>query len=95
MCCLISILALLGPRAAIVVWWLAQPARWSATFHTFLVPLLGFLFLPWTTLMYVLVAPQGVTGFDWVFLGIAVLADIAGYAGTGYGNRNRMPGYAG
>jgi hypothetical protein len=45
--------------------------------------------------MYVLVAPQGVTGFDWLFLGIAVLADIAGYAGTGYGNRNRMPGYAG
>jgi hypothetical protein len=95
MCCLLSVLFLLGPRAAIFFWWLADPYRWSHAFNTFAIPLLGFIFLPWTTLMYVLVAPHGIVGADWFFLAIALLADIAGYAGTGYGNRRRMPGYAG
>jgi hypothetical protein len=34
-----------------------------------------------------------VDGFDWVILGLGVLADIATYSGGGYGNRNRLPGY--
>jgi len=88
MCCLVSSLFLLGPRAAIVVWYLIQPLRWEATFSTFVWPLLGFLFLPWTTLAYVVVAPGGVVGADWILLLLGVLVDIAGYAG-GYGNRGR------
>ena len=94
MCCLFTTLLLLGPRAAILVWYLINPARWNLTFDTWIWPLLGSLFLPWTTLMYVLVAPFGVTGFDWLWLGLAVLADIGMYAGGGYGNRDRVPGYA-
>jgi hypothetical protein len=43
--------------------------------------------------MYVLVAPGGVVGFDWVWLGLAVVSDIGMYAGGGYGNRDRIPGY--
>lgn len=95
MCCLITTLCLLGPRAAILVWWLLQPVRWQATFETFIWPFLGFLFAPWTTLMYVLVAPGGLVGFDWVWIGLAVVADIAMWSGGAYGNRNRMPGYSG
>ena len=53
--CLFLILLLFGPRSVIVVWWLLQPLRWDATFGSFIVPFLGFLILPWTTLMmYVL-----------------------------------------
>jgi hypothetical protein len=43
-------------------------------------------------MMYVLVAPGGVTGFDWVWVGLAVLVDIASYSGGAYGNRDRLPG---
>ncbi len=93
MCCFWTVLVFLGPRAAILIWWLAQPLRWQAAFTTWVWPLLGFIFLPWLTLMYVIVAPGGIVGFDWVWLGLALLADIAMYAGGGYGNRNRMPGY--
>lgn len=92
MCCLITSLFLLGPRAAILVWWLLQPVRWQATFTTFIWPFLGFLFAPWTTLMYVLVAPGGLAGFDWVWIGLSVVADIAMWSGGAYGNRNRIPG---
>lgn len=92
MCCFFTTLVFLGPRAASLIWWLVNPVRWQATFSSFIWPLLGFLFVPWTTLMYVLVAPGGVVGFDWLWLGLAVLADIGMYAGGGYGNRDRIPG---
>ncbi len=93
MCCFFTTLVLFGPRLAIVIWWLIQPMRWQAAFATFIWPFLGFLFLPWTTLMYVIVAPGGVTGFDWFWLILMLIADIGSYAGGGYGNRNRIPGY--
>ena len=93
MCCFFTTLVLLGPRAAIVIWWLVQPVRWQAAFDTWIWPLLGFIFVPWTTLMYVLVAPGGVIGFDWVWIALAVVADIGMWAGGGYGNRDRIPGY--
>jgi hypothetical protein len=72
--------------------------RWEAAFNTWIWPLLGFIFLPWTTLMYVAVAPTGtgsVTGFDWVWLGLAVIVDIASYGGGAYGNREKIPGMSG
>ena len=93
MCCFFSVLFFLGPRAAILIWWLVDTARWEAAFSSFIWPLLGFIFVPWTTLMYVLVERGGVTGFDWVWMGLAVLTDISMYAGGGYGNRDRVPGY--
>lgn len=94
MCCLFSALALLGPRAAILVWYLIEPVRWNATFDTILWPILGFVFLPWTTLMFMLVAPLGVDGLDWLWLGIGLLVDIGTYGGGGYTNRDRFTGSA-
>ncbi|HMT21290.1 MAG TPA: hypothetical protein PKE20_08615, partial [Promineifilum sp.] len=61
---------------------------------TWIWPVLGLVFLPFATLMYVAVAPGGITSWDWLWMGLAVFADIASYAGGGYGNRNRMPGYS-
>ena len=74
MCCMFTSLVLFGPRMVILLWWLIQPWRWSLAFDTFFWPFLGFLFLPWTTLMYVMVAPGGVTGFDWLWLGLMFIA---------------------
>ena len=94
MCCLFTTLAFLGPRAAILVWSLAQPARWDLAFSTFFWPMLGFIFLPWTTLMYVAVAPGGVAGFDWFWMGFAVLSDILSWSGGAWGNRDRIKSYS-
>lgn len=91
MCCLLTVLFFLGPRVADIIWWIAQPVRWSTAFGgSWLWPILGIIFLPFTTLMFVLIAPLGmqtVSGFDWVWLGLAVILDIASYGGGGYGNR--------
>lgn len=88
--CLLMILAVLGPRAVIFVWWLAEPARWQLTFDTWVVPLLGFVFMPWLTLMYVLVAPGGVAGLDWLWLALAFAADIAMYSSSAWRSRQGM-----
>ena len=90
MCCFFAALVAFGPRLAILIWWLVDQARWNLAFDSFIWPLLGFIFVPWTTIMYVIVFPGGVTGFDWVWLGLGILADISSYIGGGYGNRSRF-----
>jgi hypothetical protein len=75
------------------IWWIARPVYWQSIFNSWIWPLLGLIFLPWTTLMYLVVAPMGVFGFDWVWLTLAVVADVGSYGGGAYGNRNRFPGY--
>ncbi len=90
MCCVLSILALIGPRAGIIVWWLIQPLRFSLTFSTILWPILGIIFLPWTTLMVLIVFPFGVEGINWIWIGLGVLMDIVAYSGSGWGNRHRF-----
>jgi hypothetical protein len=45
--------------------------------------------------MYLLVAPGGVFGIDWLWMTLAILADLGTYAGGGYGNRDRIRGYTG
>ena len=72
MCCFLATLLLIGPRAGILVWWIIDTARWTAAFTgSFIWPLLGFIFAPWTTLAYVLVYPDGLVMFDWIILGLA------------------------
>ena len=71
MCCLFTILLLLGARAIDIVWWIAQPGRWDAAFSSALWPILGIIFAPWTTMMWVICAPGGVNGLDWLWIGLA------------------------
>jgi len=89
MCCLFSSLALLGPRFAILFWWLIDQARFDRAFDGFLLPFIGWLLAPWTTMMYLAVFPGGVRGFDWIIMGIGVLADFASWTSGGLGGRRR------
>ena len=59
MCCFFTALVLFGPRLAILVWWLLNPVYIGAAFGNWIVPLLGFIFLPWTLLMYFIIYPGG------------------------------------
>jgi len=94
MCCFFTTILFFGPRLAFLVYWLFPFGRIKIflAFNTWIWPLLGLIFLPWTTLMYVLVFP--IVGLDWLWLGIALAGDIAGYVG-GARNRNQVPGYSG
>jgi hypothetical protein len=92
MCCLITILLLLGPRVANIIWWIVDTARWDSVFGLILWPILGIIFLPWTTLAYVLVAPGGLGSLEILLLFAAITVDVVSYAGGGFGNRKRVFG---
>ena len=94
--CLVAILLLFSARLADVIWWIIEPGRWDRAFNgSWVWPVLGIIFLPWTTLMWVIVAPTGnPVGIDFLWLALAFLGDIVSYSGSGYGNRDRVPGYS-
>jgi len=83
MCCLISIASMLGPRLAILIWYLADTVRWNRTFTTFVWPLLGSLFLPWTTLAYVVVMRNGAVNglLEWLLILVGLLFDLSSHGG--------------
>jgi hypothetical protein len=82
--CLIALFALIGPRVALVFTWLASNMI-SRAIDSWIVAVLGFLFLPWTTLAYVVFYDVGagreVTGLEWFLVGLAFVADIGSYVG--------------
>jgi len=91
--CLFALLAGFFPRIAFLVYWIARPQAVSAVFGTVLWPLLGLIFLPFTTLMYtILWRPGGLVGTDWLWVVIALLLDLSHYASSAYANRERIPG---
>ena len=49
--CLVALLALLSPRLALAAIWLFSDLL-SRAFDSWILPLLGFFLLPWTTLGY-------------------------------------------
>jgi hypothetical protein len=81
-------------RIMLIMEWISRPVAWNAAFSTIIFPCLGFLFLPFTTLMYVWLVQGvgGIQGLDWLWLGLAVFCDLASLGSAGYANRNRMPG---
>ncbi len=87
--CLFLAILFLGPRFGLLVYWLGWPARWELAFDGWFVPLVGFLLAPWTTLTWVLCAPGGINGLDYVGVVVAALADLMTLFGSGRGYATR------
>jgi hypothetical protein len=51
--CMFVMFGGLFPRLAVLALWIAKPALVGAAFNTFLLPLVGIIFLPFATLIYV------------------------------------------
>jgi hypothetical protein len=88
-CCLLALVLAGAPRVGIIFYWLLRPALFDAAFTSWLAPVIGFFLLPWTTLMYVIVAPGGVAGFDWALIGLGVILDLGSYGGGGTARSRR------
>jgi hypothetical protein len=87
--CLALLLAFISPRLALVGVWLFSGILGRA-FDSVLLPILGFLVLPWTTLAYAVMWDVGthrVAGFEWFIVGLAFLADLSSHTGTARGRR--------
>jgi hypothetical protein len=81
MCCLFLALLTLGPRFGLLMVWIFGE-RVELAFDSWIWPLLGLLFLPWTTLAYVLAWSPigGVDGAEWLLVALGFVADIATYS---------------
>ena len=82
-------------RLALLVVWIVTPLVNRASHGGWLLPLLGILFLPITTLAYVLVyaIAGSVTGWGWLWVVLALLLDLGTHSSSAYTNRHRLPGY--
>jgi hypothetical protein len=80
--CLIALFALIGPRVALVFTWVFSGMIGRAI-DSWFVAVLGFIFLPWTTLAYVVMYDVGpgleVEGLEWFLVGLACVADVGSY----------------
>ena len=90
-CCLALIAATLGPRLVIAVLALFT-SFFERPFDGLLVPFLGFLFLPWTTLAYgwAINSRGEVAGIQAAVLILAVLIDLGVFGGGEAQRRKRM-----
>jgi hypothetical protein len=88
--CLFVIAAAISPRFGVFLLW-AFTNRMSIAFEEWWWAAIGFVFLPWTTIAWALVyAPvQGVTGFGWVIVVLAFLADISTHVGSAKARQQR------
>lgn len=89
--CLVALLA----RVALLVVWLTTPLVTRAFHGGWLLPLLGLLFLPITTLVYIVVYMQagGVTGWGWFWVILGFLIDVTVHTSGAYANRHRVSGF--
>ena len=94
MCCLALTAGFLGPRIALIAWWIFGD-RVELAFDSWFWPLLGLIFLPWTTLAYLLVWSPigGVEGWEWLIVALGVVADLATYSGRAAASRYETRAY--
>jgi hypothetical protein len=88
--CLFVLFAAALPRLALVGMWLLGP--WvDRAFGAFIWPLLGLVFLPITTLLYVIMwntSGFGVDGWEWLLVACGVFLDLGSYGGGMFGRRS-------
>lgn len=76
--CLLALGIGLAPRIFLIFAWIFS-GRWDIVWRgDWLIPLLGIIFAPYTTVMYMLAwsAPGGVQGWEWMWVILGVLLDI-------------------
>ena len=81
--CFLLLIILLFPRVALVLMWLISTYLQRAFHGGLLLPVLGFIFLPLTTIVYAweLNSHMPTAGINLLWLLIAVIADLGGLGG--------------
>ena len=88
--CLLVLIAVAFPRLVLVLTWFLSNAIERA-YSNILIPILGFFFLPVTTLMYAWMVNyhMPLEGFNLVLLILAVLIDAGSHSGSASYYRRR------
>jgi hypothetical protein len=87
----IALFALFSPRLALFLTWIFTDVLGRA-YDSWIIPVLGFFLLPWTTLAYAVMwaSSNRVSGFEWFIVVLAFAIDMASYLRGGReGSRRR------
>lgn len=89
-CCVLALLTVLTPRIVLVLMFLFSNYLGRA-YHGLLIPVLGFFFLPLTTIVYAFLVNSGypIQGIYLVALVVTVIIDLGGIGGGHYSRRQR------
>jgi hypothetical protein len=89
--CLLTILLLAFPRIALALLFFFSNYLERA-YHGLILPLLGFVFLPLTTLAYAWMVNtrQPTEGINLLILVVAIVIDVGGLGGGEYHRRSRL-----
>lgn len=87
--CLLAVFAGFFPRIALVCLWIFTNDV-DRAYDSFIVPLLGLIFLPLTTLVYALAwSPVGgVEGIEWLWVALAFVLDLSAFGGGARARRD-------
>jgi len=90
--CLLAFGAAFAPRLILILAWIFG-RRWDLVWQgNIILPILGIVFLPYTTIMYMLSwGVGGISGFDWVWIFLGVMLDVMKW-GQIAANRRGIPG---
>ena len=90
--CMLAFGAAFAPRVILILAWIFG-RRWDLVWGgNIIIPLLGIIALPYTTIMYMLAwSPTGLHGFDWVWVFLGLLLDIMKWSQIAR-NREGIPG---
>jgi hypothetical protein len=83
------------PRFVLLVGWVNDRASWESLFGSPVWFLFGFLFFPWTTLIYGIVQVNGMTLLNWIFVGLAFLIDLGTWGIGFFASRQQVSNYRG
>ncbi len=80
--CLLAIIVLAFPRVVLVLMWLLSDSLTRA-YHGLLIPILGFIFLPITTIVYAWMvnSHMPLEGVNLLILVVAVVLDVGSHGG--------------
>ena len=89
--CLLLVLLLIFPRV-VLVWMYLTSTYLQRAYHELLIPLLGFIFLPLTTLVYAWLVNthSPIEGINLLYIIVAVIIDLGGLGGGDYHRRRRL-----
>jgi hypothetical protein len=93
--CIVAAFGIIMPRFALLVGWYNDPNYWNSLFGSQLWLAGGFLFLPWTTLIYGFASANGLSVVNIIFIALAVLLDLGTWGGGIFGTRKEVSNYRG
>lgn len=85
-CCLLAVAGSIIPRLTLLFLWIFTDMVDDA-FDSFILPLLGIIFLPFTTLMFTVAywLSDGNVTWGWVLVAVAFFVDLGNYGSGAWG----------